>query len=68
MIRAPRSLFRSRRRPTSDLADVLARLRPGTVTELRHWHEPDCPRPRGGACTCVAVDVEAIPFVDPESN
>jgi hypothetical protein len=64
----PRNIFRSRRHPGPDPAGVLARIKPGTVTELRHWHEPDCPRPRGGACTCSAVDVEIMEHRDPERN
>ena len=27
---------------------------PGTVAIVDIWHEPDCRRPEGGACTCRA--------------
>ena len=60
----PRNLFRSRGRARNlgedryiPKAAELARrnphmVRPGTIREMEVWHDPDCPRPRGMACTC----------------
>jgi hypothetical protein len=41
------------------LAAMLAtdRLRRGTVTSLEVLHDPNCPRPRGGVCTCVEPEL-----------
>ncbi len=70
----PRSIFRSRReRPPVYLdavigAGLAARLKPGSLTEARVWHDRDCPRPRGGACKCRGVDVELVPIGNPERN
>jgi hypothetical protein len=38
--------------------------RPGTVSVMQIAHEPDCPRPRGGVCTCRddQINVEVRPL------
>jgi hypothetical protein len=41
-----------------ELADL---IKPGAVIELRHWHDADCPKPRGGECTCAnGPEVEIV--------
>ena len=73
----PRSIFRSRRRAlvVTDQPEAgyhrkvveawRQQLRPGTLREAIVWHDSDCPRPRGGRCTCRKPDVE---IVDAERN
>ncbi len=43
-------------------------LRPGLYF-LTRWHDPDCRRPQGGACTCAAggPDVTVERFRRPEA-
>jgi hypothetical protein len=60
----PRNLFRSSVRARSlgkaarppKVAELACRnphmVRPGTIQEVQVWHDPDCRRPRGMACTC----------------
>jgi hypothetical protein len=65
-MKPPRNLFRSRQRPAyaSNVIEApsKAQLRRGTFTEVRVWHRHDCPRPRGGLCTCkpYEIDVEVV--------
>jgi len=72
-VKPPRSIFRCHQRPW--LSPVLAaiakhrdRFRPGTLTEVRTWHAPKCPHPRGrGECSCRPDEIE-VEVVDPERN
>jgi hypothetical protein len=76
-MKLPRSLFRCRRhRPPYEQPVIRAArkasLKPGTLTRARVWHEPDCPRPSGGPCTCkphqIRVDLVPIKPEDPDRN
>jgi hypothetical protein len=74
----PRSIFRCRRNRILVVTDhgpeanylpaaieAGRRQKPGTFTEVRVWHDHDCPRPKGGKCKCKHPDVDVV---DAERN
>lgn len=52
------------------LVEAWSRMRPGCAYELRNWHDPECRKPAGEACTCKGggPDVEFVELIDPEAN